>query len=67
MAGMTHRVALARLVFLLGAGSGIIGVLASFLDRTWQLGVGGWLLAGILGVTGATAILVEEIMENRKG
>ena len=67
IAGMTYRVALARLVFVLGAASGIIGVVAAFADRTWQLGTGGWLFAGVLGTTGAIAILVDEFMESRKG
>ena len=67
IAGMTYRVALARLVFLLGAAAGIIGVVAGFADRTWQLGVGGWLLAGVVGTTGAIAILADEFIENRKG
>ena len=67
IAGMTYRVALARLVFVLGAAGGIIGVVAGFADKSWQLGVGGWLLSGVVGTTGAIAILVDEFVENRKG
>ena len=57
---MEPRIMLARL-FMLGAlVTGIIGLIAGFADKTWQLGATGWFTGGTLLAVLALVALADE-------
>ena len=57
---MEPRIMLARL-FMLGAlATGIIGLIAGFADKTWQLGATGWFTGGTLLAVLALVALADE-------
>ena len=59
------RTELARLIGTLGAGSGLIGIIAGFSDHGWKLGVTGWLVLGVFGSATHIAILLDQYIEDR--
>ena len=57
---MEMRIALARLFMLGGLASGVIGLAAGLIDKTWKLGPTGWFTGGILLAVLALVALADE-------
>ena len=66
IAGMSYRIALARLLFALASASGVIGIILGFAsNRAWKLGPVGWLILGTFGMVAAVAVLADEFIARR--
>ena len=63
---MTTRILLARL-FMAGAlVAGVLGLVVGLIDKTWKLGVEGWLTAGVLLAVLSLVALADEYFERQQ-
>ena len=60
---MSPRIMIARIVMLAALACGIIGLIAGFADKTWQLGSTGWFTGGTLAALLAIVVLADEYFE----
>ena len=59
------RILLARLLMLGALATGVIGLIAGFADKTWQLSPVGWFTGGTLLAVLSLVALADEYFETR--
>ena len=59
------RILLARLLMLGALVNGVIGVAVGLADKTWKLGVEGWLTSGVLLAVLSLVVLADEYFATR--
>ena len=59
------RILLARLLMLGAIVDGVIGTIVGITDKTWKLGVEGWLTGGVLLAVISLVVLADEYFATR--
>ena len=62
---MEMRIALARLFMLGGLASGVIGLAAGLIDKTWKMGPTGWFTGGTLLAVLSLVVLADHYFESK--
>lgn len=60
------KITMARLTMVLAVACGVIGLIVGLADKSWKLGVEGWLTGGVLLAVLSVVMLADHYFATRK-